>query len=70
MKKHPTPCAASSPGCRQLWSRAATLFRDGANAHRKGSDYRKEEKTVAAAEHINLHLAPGGGFTIHLEKIH
>jgi alpha-glucosidase len=46
-----------------------TLFRDGANAHRKGIDYRKETRTVASGETITLHLAPGGGFAAHLRKI-
>ncbi|MBZ4652283.1 MAG: Retaining alpha-galactosidase [Proteiniphilum sp.] len=46
-----------------------TLFRDGVNAHRKGIDYRKETRTVASGETINLHLAPGGGFAAKLRKI-
>ncbi len=46
-----------------------TLFRDGVNAHRKGIDYRKETRTVAPGETINLHLAPGGGFAAKLRKI-
>ncbi|MDD2513174.1 MAG: glycoside hydrolase family 97 C-terminal domain-containing protein, partial [Proteiniphilum sp.] len=46
-----------------------TLFRDGANAHRKGSDYRKETREVTSGETISLHLAPGGGFAMHLKKV-
>jgi len=46
-----------------------TLFRDGTNAHRKGTDYRKETSTVASGETISLHLAPGGGFAAKLRKI-
>ncbi len=45
-----------------------TLFRDGVNAHRKGSDYRREIRKVTSADRLNLHLAPGGGFAIHLKR--
>ncbi|MBQ1408779.1 MAG: glycoside hydrolase family 97 protein [Bacteroidales bacterium] len=38
-----------------------TLFTDGVNAHRKGSDYC--HKTInSQPSTLNLHLAPGGGF--------
>ena len=37
------------------------LYRDGANAHRKGSDHRHEIFNFQLSI-INLHLAPGGGF--------
>lgn len=46
-----------------------TLFRDGVNAHRKGSDYRKETRNVASGEILRLHLAPGGGFAMQLKKV-
>lgn len=46
-----------------------TLFRDGVNAHRKGTDYRKETRTVASGETISLQLAPGGGFAAKLRKM-
>jgi alpha-glucosidase len=39
---------------------AATLWRDGANAHRNGQDYRKETVTVKDNK-VTVHLAPGGG---------
>ena len=45
-----------------------TLFRDGVNAHRKGSDYNRETRTVSSRETIDLHLAPGGGFAVKLRK--
>ncbi|MDR0891765.1 MAG: glycoside hydrolase family 97 protein [Mediterranea sp.] len=46
----------------------ATLFRDGANAHRKGIDYRREEfdLTQDGSLKLKLHLAPGGGFALKL----
>jgi len=46
-----------------------TLFRDGINAHRKGSDHRRETRIISSGESINLHLAPGGGFAVKLRKI-
>ena len=46
-----------------------TLFRDGANAHRKGTDYRKETQSVASGETVRLHLAPGGGFAAKMRRI-
>lgn len=46
-----------------------TLFRDGANAHRKGIDYVRETRQVSSGESLTIHLAPGGGFAIKLDKI-
>jgi len=46
----------------------AKLFRDGINADRNGLDYKLENVTVDAATRKNLHLAPGGGFSIVLER--
>ena len=44
----------------------AILYRDGANAHRKGSDYRVERLTNITGS-IDIHLAPGGGFVMKVE---
>ena len=44
----------------------AILYRDGTNAHRKGSDYRVEHITDLASQ-IDIHLAPGGGFVLKME---
>ncbi len=38
----------------------ATLWRDGANAHRNGQDYHREEIKVQDGK-VTVHLAPGGG---------
>jgi len=46
----------------------ATLFKDGKNAHRVGRDYKKEEFTVNASSTQAIHLAPGGGFAMKIEK--
>ena len=37
------------------------LYRDGANAHRKGSDYVHELACEEVSE-LHIHMAPGGGF--------
>ena len=42
----------------------AVIFTDGANAHRKGIDYRREEKTLDTSVPFSFHLAPGGGFVL------
>ncbi|WP_353334396.1 glycoside hydrolase family 97 protein [Bacteroides sedimenti] len=46
----------------------ATIFKDGMNAHRAGRDYKKEEVLVTADSSKSIHLAPGGGFAVKLEK--
>ena len=45
----------------------ATLFRDGANAHRAGRDYKRETLQLDRDSKLKLHLAPGGGFALKLE---
>ncbi|MBR6064058.1 MAG: glycoside hydrolase family 97 protein [Bacteroidales bacterium] len=40
---------------------AVELYTDGANAHRKGSDY-KHETLNSSPSTLNIHLAAGGGF--------
>ncbi len=43
-------------------------FADGANAHRKGSDYKKSASEVSASDKIKVHMAPGGGYAAILTK--
>lgn len=43
---------------------SVTLFRDGTNADRKASDFRKE--TVSTDGTLDVHLAPGGGFVLNI----
>lgn len=43
--------------------RTLRVFRDGANAHRVGRDYRREELVVPADGKVRVRLAPGGGWT-------
>lgn len=42
-----------------------TIYTDGTNAHRKGSDY--DEYGIMGMTQLKVHLAPGGGF---VAKIH
>lgn len=46
----------------------ATVCRDGINADRYASDYAIDTATVAKNDKMKIHLAPGGGFFIKLEK--
>lgn len=45
----------------------AELFRDGVNADRKASDYRREEIRLDPSRPFAVHLAPGGGFTLKIQ---
>jgi len=38
------------------------LFKDGVNADRIASDYKREKFTVSAKDRLTVHLAPAGGF--------
>lgn len=46
----------------------AELFRDGINADRDATDYKRERIVVDRSAKIKLHLAPGGGFAIRISK--
>lgn len=46
----------------------ATIFRDGANADRKASDYKRETIRIDTADPLKIHLAPGGGFALKITK--
>ena len=45
----------------------ATIFRDGANADRKASDYRRASIRIDTSKPLTVHLAPGGGFVVKIE---
>jgi len=45
----------------------ATLFRDGTNAERTGSDYKKETISIEKGVPLTVHLASGGGFAMAVE---
>ncbi|HXB94798.1 MAG TPA: glycoside hydrolase family 97 catalytic domain-containing protein [Puia sp.] len=40
----------------------AEIFRDGINADRDATDYKKEKRTITAGDRLTVHLAPGGGW--------
>lgn len=48
-----------------------TLYTDGVNAHRKGSDYKVITDTLTQSHNnaITIHLAPGGGFVLTLRTL-
>ena len=45
----------------------ATLFKDGANAHRVGRDYKRESLQIKNDSKLKIHLASGGGFALQIE---
>ncbi|MBL7743364.1 MAG: glycoside hydrolase family 97 protein [Chitinophagaceae bacterium] len=47
----------------------AEVFRDGLNAGKDATDYKKEIIQVTAPGKLAIHLAPGGGFVIRLSKL-
>ena len=47
----------------------AIIYADGPNAHRYGSDYRKERREVGRSDVLRIHLAPGGGWAAHLRRL-
>ncbi len=47
----------------------ATLFEDGANADRDGTDYTRKVITVTSKDHLDIQMASGGGWAARFEKI-
>lgn len=47
----------------------ATVFKDGINADRDATDYKKEIIKINAATKLNVHLASGGGFAMRIIKL-
>ncbi len=45
------------------------VFKDGVNADRNATDYKKEIITITSGEKITIHLAPGGGWAARISKI-
>jgi alpha-glucosidase len=46
----------------------ATICSDGINANRNAMDYAIEEKTLAANDNLQIHMAPAGGFLVSVRK--
>ena len=47
----------------------AVVFKDGLNADRDGTDYKKEVIKISAGNKLDIHLAPGGGWAARIEKV-
>lgn len=47
---------------------AVELFKDGVNADKTASDYKKEKTVLNSNKKLVVHLAPGGGFTAKISK--
>jgi alpha-glucosidase len=45
------------------------IYRDGTNAHRFGSDYKKETRTITSKDTIKIQLAPGGGWVARISPL-
>jgi len=46
----------------------AVIFKDGINADRDATDYKKEVIKVTSVDKLKIQLAPGGGWVARLEK--
>ncbi|MEO6845324.1 MAG: glycoside hydrolase family 97 catalytic domain-containing protein, partial [Ginsengibacter sp.] len=46
----------------------AEVFKDGVNADRNATDYKKEIITISSGDKIAIHLAPGGGWAARISK--
>jgi alpha-glucosidase len=46
----------------------AEVFKDGVNADRNATDYKKEIITISPGDKITIHLAPGGGWAARINK--
>ena len=44
----------------------ADVYRDGPNADRAGVDYVREKHPITSADHLRIHLAPGGGLAVRI----
>jgi alpha-glucosidase len=47
----------------------ATVFKDGINAYRDATDYKKEVVRILSADKLTIQLSPGGGWAARIEKI-
>jgi alpha-glucosidase len=47
----------------------AIIFKDGINADREATDYKKEIIKIQSGDKLNIHIAPGGGWAARLEKL-
>jgi alpha-glucosidase len=47
----------------------AEIFKDGTNAGRDATDYKKETVRVRRGDKLNVWLGPGGGWTAHFRPV-
>jgi alpha-glucosidase len=47
----------------------AVVFKDGINADRDATDYKREIIKISSRVKLNIHLAPGGGWAARIEKV-
>jgi len=47
----------------------AVVFKDGVNADRDATDYKREVIKVSSSDKLNIQLAPGGGWAARIEKV-
>jgi alpha-glucosidase len=47
----------------------ATVFKDGINADRDATDYKKEVVKISSTDKLNIQLSPGGGWAARIEKV-
>jgi alpha-glucosidase len=47
----------------------AEIFKDGMNADRDATDYKKEVIKISSGEKLKIQLAPGGGWVARIEKL-
>jgi alpha-glucosidase len=47
----------------------ATIFKDGVNADRDATDYKKDVVRIFSGDKLNIQLSPGGGWAARIEKI-
>jgi len=45
----------------------AVIFKDGVNADRDATDYKKELIKIASGDKLKIQLAPGGGWVARIE---
>ncbi|MCX6238834.1 MAG: glycoside hydrolase family 97 protein [Bacteroidia bacterium] len=47
----------------------AVVFKDGMNADREATDYKREVIKISTADKLNIQIAPGGGWVARIEKL-
>ena len=47
----------------------AVVFKDGMNADREATDYKREVIKISSTDKLSIHLAPGGGWAARIEKV-